>query len=98
MSTATHPAFSHATMVSPPGARMPTDRLDLTFAALADPTRREILSRPAEGDASVSELAKPFAMSLPAISRHLKVLGAGRADCSRPRGAVATKPDAGGAA
>jgi DNA-binding transcriptional ArsR family regulator len=48
--------------------------LDLTFAALADPTRRAILSRLAEGDATVNELAEPFPMSLPAISRHLKVL------------------------
>jgi DNA-binding transcriptional ArsR family regulator len=48
--------------------------LDLTFAALADPTRRAILSRLAEGEATVNELAEPFPMSLPAISRHLKVL------------------------
>jgi DNA-binding transcriptional ArsR family regulator len=48
--------------------------LDVTFAALADPTRRAILARLASGDASVMELAKPFAMSQPAISRHLKVL------------------------
>lgn len=50
------------------------DRLDATFAALADPTRRAILARLAEGEASVAELAAPFAMSQPAISRHLKVL------------------------
>ena len=50
------------------------DRLDRTFAALADPTRRAILARLARGDASVLELAEPFAMSQPAISRHLKVL------------------------
>jgi DNA-binding transcriptional ArsR family regulator len=49
-------------------------RLDLTFAALADPTRRAILSRLAAGEASVMELAKPFQMSQPAISKHLKVL------------------------
>ena len=49
-------------------------RLDATFAALADPTRRAILARLASGDASVAELAKPFAMSQPAISKHLKVL------------------------
>jgi DNA-binding transcriptional ArsR family regulator len=49
-------------------------RLDATFAALADPTRRAILARLASGDASVSELAAPFAMSQPAISKHLKVL------------------------
>src|SRR5215470_9436647 len=48
--------------------------LDATFAALADPTRRAILSRLASGEASVLELAKPFAMSQPAISKHLKVL------------------------
>ena len=53
---------------------MPTDQLSLTFAALADPTRRSIVSRLAEGEATVSELAEPFDMSLPAISRHLKVL------------------------
>ena len=51
-----------------------TDQLSLTFAALADPTRRLILTRLAEGEATVNELAKPFAVSLPAISRHLKVL------------------------
>ena len=50
------------------------NRLDHTFAALADPTRRAILARLATGDATVGELAKPFAISLPAISRHLKVL------------------------
>jgi DNA-binding transcriptional ArsR family regulator len=53
---------------------VPTDQLSLTFAALADPTRRSILTRLAEGEATVSELAEPFTMSLPAISRHLKVL------------------------
>jgi DNA-binding transcriptional ArsR family regulator len=52
----------------------PTDQLDLTFAALADPTRRAILTRLAEGEATVGELAAPFPVSLPAISRHLKVL------------------------
>jgi DNA-binding transcriptional ArsR family regulator len=51
-----------------------TENLDATFAALADPTRRAILARLALGDASVNELARPFAMSQPAISRHLKVL------------------------
>lgn len=50
------------------------DSLDLTFAALADPTRRAILAKLALGETSVTELAEPFAMSLPAISRHLKVL------------------------
>ncbi len=49
-------------------------RLDETFAALANPTRRAILARLAEGEASVNELAAPFAMTLPAISRHIKVL------------------------
>ncbi|MGA6974259.1 MAG: metalloregulator ArsR/SmtB family transcription factor [Candidatus Binatus sp.] len=53
---------------------MTPDRLDSTFAALADPTRRAILARLASGETSVSELAEPFAMSLPAISKHLKVL------------------------
>jgi len=50
------------------------DRLDATFAALADPTRRAILARLASGDATVNELLEPFAMSQPAISKHLKVL------------------------
>jgi DNA-binding transcriptional ArsR family regulator len=50
------------------------DRLDATFAALADPTRRAILARLAAGEASVAELAEPFEMSQPAISKHLKVL------------------------
>jgi DNA-binding transcriptional ArsR family regulator len=50
------------------------DPLDSTFAALADPTRRAILAKLALGEASVTELAEPFAMSMPAISRHLKVL------------------------
>jgi DNA-binding transcriptional ArsR family regulator len=49
-------------------------RLNATFAALADPTRRAILARLASGDATVNELAEPFAMSQPAISKHLKVL------------------------
>ena len=53
---------------------MPTDQLSITFAALADPTRRSILTRLAEGEATVNELAEPFSVSLPAISRHLKVL------------------------
>jgi DNA-binding transcriptional ArsR family regulator len=53
---------------------MQTDQLSLTFAALADPTRRSILTRLAEGEATVNELAEPFPVSLPAISRHLKVL------------------------
>ena len=53
---------------------MHDDQLSLTFAALADPTRRSILTRLAEGEATVGELAEPFSVSLPAISRHLKVL------------------------
>ena len=53
---------------------MTPDHLDATFAALADPTRRAILARLASGEASVTELAEPFAMSQPAISKHLKVL------------------------
>jgi DNA-binding transcriptional ArsR family regulator len=53
---------------------MSTDQLSITFAALADPTRRAILAHLAHGEASVTELAKPFEMSLPAISKHLKVL------------------------
>lgn len=51
-----------------------SDRLDMTFAALADPTRRAILARLATGEASVQDLAAPFDMSQPAISKHLKVL------------------------
>jgi DNA-binding transcriptional ArsR family regulator len=51
-----------------------SDRLSVTFAALADPTRRAILARLASGEASVTELAQPFEMSLPAVSKHLKVL------------------------
>jgi len=53
---------------------MSPDRLNTTFAALADPTRRTILARLASSEASVTELAEPFKMSLPAISKHLKVL------------------------
>ena len=53
---------------------MTPDRLSTTFAALADPTRRAILARLADGEVSVQELAEPFAISLPAVSRHLKVL------------------------
>ena len=53
---------------------MPTDQLSTTFAALADPTRRAILKRLAKGESSVTELAEPFEMSLPGISKHLKVL------------------------
>ena len=53
---------------------MKSDQLSLTFAALADPTRRAILARLIEGEATVNELAAPHAMSLPSVSRHLKVL------------------------
>lgn len=53
---------------------MTSDRLSTTFGALADPTRRAILARLALGEASVTELAEPFEMSLPAVSKHLKVL------------------------
>ena len=53
---------------------MEEDRLSVTFAALADPTRRAILARLAQGEASVTELAKPFDLSLPGVSKHLKVL------------------------
>jgi DNA-binding transcriptional ArsR family regulator len=53
---------------------MPTDQLSVTFAALADPTRRAILARLTQGEASVTELAEPFSISLPAVSKHLKVL------------------------
>jgi DNA-binding transcriptional ArsR family regulator len=53
---------------------MSTDRLSATFAALADPTRRAILARLALGETSVTELAEPFDMSMPAVSKHLKVL------------------------
>src|SRR6266511_1087347 len=67
------------------------DRLDATFAALAHPTRRAILARLVSGEASVTELARPFAMSQPAISKHLKVLeragliSGGREAQRRPR-------------
>src|SRR5687768_4329232 len=53
---------------------MPTDALSTTFAALADPTRRAILARLVQGECSVTELAEPFEMSLPAVSKHLRVL------------------------
>lgn len=70
---------------------MPTDQLSATFSALADPTRRAILARLASGTASVGELAEPFDMSLPAVSKHLKVLeragliAKGQLAQSRPR-------------
>jgi DNA-binding transcriptional ArsR family regulator len=53
---------------------MPTDQLTATFSALADPTRRAILARLCQGETSVTELAKPFRISLPAVTKHLKVL------------------------
>lgn len=53
---------------------IPTDRLSVIFMALADPTRRRILEQLSKGDATVNELAKPFSMTLPAVSKHLKVL------------------------
>jgi DNA-binding transcriptional ArsR family regulator len=53
---------------------MPSDHLSTTFAALADPTRRAILARLSSGEASVTELAEPFEISLPAVSKHLRVL------------------------
>jgi DNA-binding transcriptional ArsR family regulator len=74
-----------------------SDRLSATFAALADPTRRAILARLATGQASVTDLAKPFAMSQPAISKHLRVLeragliSRGRDAQRRPR-RLAPKP------
>jgi len=74
-----------------------SERLDATFAALADPTRRAILARLVKGEASVSELAEPFSVSQPAISKHLKVLqragliSAGSDAQRRPR-RIETKP------
>ena len=53
---------------------MPSDQLSVTFAALADPTRRAILARVAQGEATVMELAEPFQLKLPTVSKHLKVL------------------------
>jgi DNA-binding transcriptional ArsR family regulator len=73
------------------GRQPNSDRLDATFAALAHPARRAILARLASGEASVTELAKPFALSQPAISKHLKVLeragliSGGRVAQRRPR-------------
>jgi DNA-binding transcriptional ArsR family regulator len=74
-----------------------SQQLDATFAALADPTRRAILGRLASGEASVNELAKPFSMSQPAISKHLKVLEraaliSGRSDAQRRPRRVEAKP------
>ena len=61
-------------MSTPPGTLAAAQRLDATFTALADPTRRAIVAHLARGDATVNELAAPFAMTLPGISKHLKVL------------------------
>jgi DNA-binding transcriptional ArsR family regulator len=69
---------------------MAADQLSATFAALADPTRRAILARLANGEATVNELAEPFPVSLPAISRHLKVLE--RAGLIRRRRAAQSRP------
>jgi len=70
------PGFVYNHMVAQPTGYVmnPSDRLDATFAALADPTRRAILARLASGEASVLELAEPFRMTQPAVSKHLKVL------------------------
>jgi len=65
---------------------MPSDQLSTTFAALADPTRRAILARLASGERSVTELAEPFDMSLPAVSKHLRVL--------EHAGLIARRPEA----
>ena len=69
---------------------MATDPLSLTFSALADPTRRAILARLTEGAATVKELAAPFAMSGPAVSKHLRVLERAGLIYARPRGPVAS--------
>ena len=84
--------FSNNLLVMEPQGygQVPSDDLDATFAALADPTRRAILAHLASGEFSVSELAEPFAMTQPAISKHLKVLeragliSRGRAAQTRP--------------
>jgi DNA-binding transcriptional ArsR family regulator len=67
-------AYNQLVMNNRNHMRNTSDRLDATFAALADPTRRAILARLAGGEASVTELARPFEISQPAISKHLKVL------------------------
>jgi DNA-binding transcriptional ArsR family regulator len=66
--------FNTNTLYNHMVTNMQSDALSMTFAALADPTRRAILARLASGDANVTELAEPFDMSQPAISKHLKVL------------------------
>jgi DNA-binding transcriptional ArsR family regulator len=87
--------YNHMVVQSNGYAMTASQRLDSTFAALADPTRRAILARLALGEASVLELAKPFAMSQPAVSKHLKVLeraglvSRGRQAQRRPRRLVA---------
>ena len=69
------PAIYYLSVMKPASyEELAPDRLDATFAALADPTRRAILARLASGEASVTELAEPFEMTQPAISKHLKVL------------------------
>jgi DNA-binding transcriptional ArsR family regulator len=71
---------------------MQTDQLSTTFAALADPTRRAILARLASGETSVTELAEPFEMSLPAISKHLKVLERAGLGARRNGGRAGSRP------
>ena len=66
--------WARTTIIFNHRVKLNAQALDLTFAALGDPTRRAILTRLADGDASVGELAAPFSMSLPAISKHLRVL------------------------
>ena len=72
--TSAAPLYNICVMEQSSYKQATSDRLDMTFAALANPTRRAILARLASGEVSVSELAEPFSMSQPAISRHLKVL------------------------
>ncbi len=71
-----HPVHNYSVIEILSYAMPSSSQLDLTFAALADPTRRAILARLAQGDATVNELVEPFDMSQPAISKHLKVLEA----------------------
>lgn len=93
--TQTSDLHNFGVMQSTLQSKITHDRLDMTFAALADPTRRAILARLATGEATVRELAEPFAMSQPAISKHLKVLeragliSRGRDAQRRPRRLVA---------
>ena len=68
------------------------DRLDETFAALADPTRRKILTRLAKGEATVNQLAEPFDLTLQAVSKHIKVLEKCGLDLAQPAGAVPAVP------